>query len=332
MYKLTETKWIWRDGEFIPWAEAQIHVLSHSVQFGSSVFEGIRCYETGRGPAIFRLQDHLQRMINSAKIYRMELAFSIDELVAACCELVERNGLDACYLRPMVVRGYGAASMVPFASPIHVYLPCWPWGAYLGEGAIENGVDACTATWHRVAPNTIPAMAKVAGNYLGGQLIKMEAMAKGFAEAIALGTDGMLSEGSGQNLFVVRKGTLHTPPIDGTLLPGITRETVLTLAGDAGIPVREEPLPREMVYIADELFLSGTASEITPIRSVDKITVGKGKPGPVTKELQRLFMAVVRGTAPDSHGWLTYVRAERAAAESLGETRKTRARPRRATP
>ena len=319
MYKLTETNWIWRDGEFIRWSDAQIHVLSHSVQFGSSVFEGIRCYSTSRGPAIFRLQDHLQRMIDSAKIYRMDLAYSIEDLVAACCELVERNELDACYLRPMVIRGYGAASMVPFASPINVYLPCWPWGTYLGEGALENGVDACVASWNRVAPNTIPAMAKIAGNYLGGQLIQMEAMAKGFAEAIALGTDGMLSEGSGQNLFLVRKGTLHTPPIDGTLLPGITRETVLSLAADAGIPIREEPLPREMLYVADEVFLSGTASEITPIRSVDKITVGKGKPGPVTKELQRLFMATVRGESADPHGWLTYVRAERASAQSLGK-------------
>ena len=310
MYKLTETNWIWRDGEFIRWSDAQIHVLSHSVQYGSSVFEGIRCYATARGPAIFRLQDHLQRMVDSAKIYRMELAYGVDDLVAACCELVERNELEACYLRPMVVRGYGAASMVPFASPVHVYLPCWPWGAYLGEGALENGVDACVASWSRVAPNTIPAMAKIAGNYLSGQLIKMEAMAKGFAEAIALGPDGMLSEGSGQNLFLARKGTLYTPPIDGTLLPGITRETVLALAHDAGIPVREEPLPREMLYVADEVFLSGTASELTPVRSVDKIVVGTGKPGAVTRELQRLFNATVRGELPDSHGWLTYVRAE----------------------
>ena len=326
MYKLTETNWIWRDGEFIRWQDAQIHVLSHSVQYGSSIFEGIRCYSTARGPAIFRLQDHLQRMMDSAKIYRMDLAFSIDELVAACCELVERNELDACYLRPMIIRGYGAASMVPFASPVQIYLPCWPWGTYLGEGALENGVDACVASWSRVAPNTIPAMAKIAGNYLSGQLIKMEAMAKGFAEAIALGTDGMLSEGSGQNLFLVRKGTLHTPPIDGTLLPGITRETVLTLAADAGIPIREEPLPREMLYVADEVFLSGTASEITPIRSVDKITVGTGKPGPVTKELQRIFMSTVRGESPDPHGWLTYVRAERAALSAQGRGQRVESR------
>jgi branched-chain amino acid aminotransferase len=317
MYTLTETDWIWRDGEFVPWADAQIHVLSHSVQFGSSAFEGIRCYSTRKGPAIFRLRDHLQRMFDSCKIYRMDLSYTIDELMTACCELVERNKLEACYLRPMVVRGYGAASMVPFASPIHVFLPCWPWATYLGEGALENGVDACVATWHRVAPNTIPTMAKVAGNYLGGQLIKMEAMAKGFAEAIALTPDGMLSEGSGQNLFVVRKGTLHTPPIDGTLLPGITRDSVVTIAREIGIPVAIEPLPRELLYIADEIFFCGTAAEITPVRSVDKITVGRGKPGSMTRELQRQFMAVVHGEVSAPAGWLTHVRPVAAATESV---------------
>lgn len=317
MYTLTETEWIWRDGEFVPWADAQIHVLSHSVQFGSSAFEGIRCYNTRKGPAIFRLRDHLQRMFDSCKIYRMELSYTIDDLMTACCELVERNKLDACYLRPMVVRGYGAASMVPFASPIHVFLPCWPWGSYLGEGAQENGVDACVASWHRVAPNTVPTMAKIAGNYLGGQLIKMEAMAKGFAEAIALSPDGMLSEGSGQNLFVVRRGTLHTPPIDGTLLPGITRDSVITIARELGIPVAIEPLPRELLYIADEVFFCGTAAEITPVRSVDKITIGRGKPGSVTRELQRQFMAVVHGEVSGPAGWLTHVRPVAAATESV---------------
>jgi branched-chain amino acid aminotransferase len=244
----------------------------------------------------------------------MELTYTLEELAAACCELVERNRLDACYLRPMVIRGYGAAGMVPFASPVEVYLPCWPWGAYLGEGALESGVDACVSSWHRVAPNTVPAMAKVAGNYLSGQLVKMEALANGFAEAIALGTDGMLSEGSGQNLFLVRGGTLYTPPIDGTLLPGITRETILALARDAGIPVREQPLPREMLYIADEVFLCGTASEVTPVRSVDKIPVGTGRPGPITQQLQQRFLDIARGAAADPRGWLTYVRAERASA------------------
>jgi branched-chain amino acid aminotransferase len=313
MAKITETDWIWRDGEFIRWQDAQVHVLCHSLQFGSSIFEGIRCYDTPRGPAIFRLEDHLKRMVHSCKIYRMELKYSVDDLVAACCELVEKNGLNACYIRPMVVRGYGAAGMVPFDSPIEIYLPCWPWGAYLGEGALENGVDACVSTWNRVAPNTIPSMAKVAGNYLSGQLVKMEALVNGFHEAIALNVDGTISEGSGQNVFVVSGGTLYTSPIDGTLLQGITRDSIITLARDEGIPVREQSLPREALYTAEEVFLTGTASEVTPVKSVDRITVGSGKPGSITQLIQRRFLDVARGAVEDTHGWLTYVRAERTA-------------------
>ena len=314
MARLSETKWIWRDGEFIPWQDAQVHVLSHSMQFGSSIFEGIRCYQTPNGPAVFRLTDHLQRMVHSCRIYRIEIPYGIDDLVTATCQLVERNRIESCYIRPMVVRGYGAAGMVPFDSPVHVYLPCWPWGAYLGEHALEQGVDACVSSWHRVAPNTIPAAAKVAGNYLGGQLIKMEALANGFGEAIALGPGGMLSEGSGQNVFIVHDGTLYTPPIDGTLLTGITRASVLALARDAGIPVEEKPLPREMLYLADEVFLSGTASEVTPVRSVDRITVGSGARGPITTRLQREYLDLATGVKEDRHGWLTHVRAETAAA------------------
>ena len=310
--KITETEYIWHDGEFVRWQDATVHVLSHSMQFGSSAFEGIRCYATPRGPAIFRLEDHLQRLVTSCRMYRMELPYSVDELVAACCELVERNKLDACYLRPMVIRGYGAAGMVPFDSPIEVYLPCWPWGAYLGEGALENGVDACVSSWHRMAPNTIPAMAKIAGNYLSGQLVKMEALANGFAEAIALSPDGMISEGSGQNTFLVSGGTIYTPPVNGTLLSGITRASIVTLARDAGIPVVEQPLPREMLYACDEVFLTGTASEVTPVRSVDRITVGTGRVGPITLQLQQKFLDLVRGVTEDPYGWLTYVRAERA--------------------
>jgi branched-chain amino acid aminotransferase len=314
MAKLTATNWIWRDGEFVAWQDATVHVLSHSMQFGSSAFEGVRCYETPQGPAIFRLEDHLQRLINSCKIYRMDVPYGVDELVAACCELVERNALKSCYIRPMVLRGFGAAGMVPFDSPVEVYLPCWPWGAYLGEGALENGVDTCVSTWHRVAPNTIPSMAKVAGNYLGGQLIKMEALANGFDEAIALGPDGMISEGSGQNVFVVHKNVVFTTPLNGTLLPGITRESIMTLARDAGLEVREQPLQREILYTADEIFLTGTASEVTPVRSVDRIKVGTGRAGEVTKQLQRTFLDVVHGKVEDRHGWLTFVRAERASA------------------
>jgi branched-chain amino acid aminotransferase len=325
MYTLTATDWIWRDGEFIRWDDAHVHVLSHSMQFGSSAFEGIRCYDTPRGPAIYRLDAHLQRLINSCRIYRMEVPYTVDELTTACCQLVQRNGLDACYLRPMVIRGYGAAGMVPFASPVNVYLPCWPWGVYLGEGALENGVDACVSSWQRVAPNTIPAMAKIAGNYLSGQLIKMEALANGFDEAIALSNDGTLSEGSGQNVFLVAGGTLYTPPLNGTLLAGITRDSILTLARELDIPVREQPIPREMLYSADEIFLTGTASEVTPIRSIDKLKIGRGSRGPVTRRVQERFLDIVHGRVADRNGWLTYVREDvdggerTAGAVALGE-------------
>jgi len=312
MAKISETQWIWRDGEFIRWADATVHVLSHSMQFGSAAFEGIRCYKTTRGPAIFRLEDHLQRLVTSCKIYRLELKYSVDELLAACCELVEKNQIESCYIRPMVLRGYGAAGMVPFESPTEVYLPCWPWGTYLGEGALENGVDAGVSSWHRMAPNTIPSMAKIAGNYLSGQLIKMEALANGFGEAIALDPDGLVSEGSGQNVFVVSRGTLYTPPLNGTLLSGITRDSVLSIARDLDIPVGDGPIAREMLYGADEIFVSGTASEVTPVRSVDRLVVGAGKRGPITQQIQQRFLDIVNGRAEDTHGWLTYVKAERA--------------------
>lgn len=308
MSQFPATEWIWRDGEFIPWNDAHVHVLSHSMQFGSSAFEGIRCYNTPIGPAIFRLREHLQRLINSVKIYRMELTYSIDDLVAACCALVVKNKLDSCYLRPMVVRGYGAVGMVPFASPIEVYLPCWPWGAYLGDEALEAGVDVCVSTWQRFAPNTIPSLAKVAGNYLGSQLIKMEALANGFAEGIALNTNGTVSEGSGQNVFLVVDGSLVTTPLDGSLLGGITRASIIALAQHQGITVREQTVPREMLYTADEVFFTGTAAELTPVRSVDRIKVGTGKVGPVTKHLQTLFLDILNGRAPDTFGWLTPVR------------------------
>ncbi|MFN0180813.1 MAG: branched-chain amino acid transaminase [Gemmatimonadales bacterium] len=306
MHRLTETEWIWRDGEFIKWKDATMHVLAHSMQFGSSAFEGVRCYQTPRGPAIFRLVDHLERLRNSCKIYRMDLRFSTADLVAACRELVTRNGLDACYLRPMVLRGYGAAGMVPTASPVEVYLPCWPWGAYLGPEALERGVDACVSTWTRVAPNTLPAAAKMAGNYLSGMLVKMEALGNGFSEGIALDVDGRVSEGSGQNVFLIKNGIVHTAPLNGTLLPGITRDTIVTLAREAGYPVKEEAMSREMLYLADEVFFCGTAVEVTPVRSVDKLVVGDGRPGPITRDLQRRYLDLVSGRATDQHGWLTF--------------------------
>ncbi|MBL0890809.1 MAG: branched-chain amino acid transaminase [Gemmatimonadaceae bacterium] len=306
MSRITETQWIWRDGQFIPWADATVHVLAHSVQFGSSAFEGIRAYNTPKGPAIFRLREHLERLYHSCRIYRMDIPFSMDQLVEASRELVVRNGLESCYIRPMVVRGYGTAGMVPIGAPIEVYIPCWPWGAYLGDEALEAGVDACISTWHRVEPNTIPAMAKIAGNYLSGQLIKMEALANGYAEGIALSPSGMVSEGSGQNVFIVSKGTIITTPLDGSILGGITRATIMQLAGDLGIPVRELHIPREMLYMADEVFFTGTAAELTPVRSVDKITVGAGKVGPITRQLQQQYLGIAKGTIEDRHGWLTY--------------------------
>jgi branched-chain amino acid aminotransferase len=285
-----------------------VHILSLAVQFGSSVFEGIRCYATPQGPAVFRLHEHLRRLRDSCHIYRIELPYSHDELIEHSRAVIARNDLEECYLRPMVLRGYGAAGMNPVGSPVETYLVCWPWGAYLGEGALEQGVDVCVSSWHRPAPNTYPPTAKAAGHYTNPQLMKMEAIANGYVEAIALGPGGVVSEGSGQNLFLVRDDFLVTPTIDGTSLRGITRDTVITIARDLGITVREEPVARETLYTADEMFFTGTATEITPIRSVDRISVGEGRRGPTTKLLQDQFMDVVHGTSEDRHGWLTQVR------------------------
>ena len=306
--QLTEAEWIWKDGEFIRWKDATTHILSLAVQFGSSVFEGIRCYETDKGPAVFRLPEHLRRLEDSCRIYRIDIPHSREELVAASRAVIAKNGLGECYLRPMVLRGYGAAGMNPAGSPIETYLVCWPWGTYLGEDALEQGVDVCVSSWHRPAPNTYPASAKTAGHYTNPQLMKMEAIANGYVEAIALGPGGVVSEGSGQNLFLVRDETIYTPVIDGTLLRGITRHTVITLAEEFGIPLREEPIPREALYTADEMFFTGTASEITPIRSVDRITVGAGRAGPITRRLQKNFMDIVHGKVEDKNHWLTWVR------------------------
>ncbi|HEY0930574.1 MAG TPA: branched-chain amino acid transaminase [Gemmatimonas sp.] len=306
MSRISETQWIWRDGQFVPWADATIHVLSHSVQFGSSAFEGVRCYNTPKGPAIFRLREHLERLLHSCKIYRMDVKYTIDELIEASRELVVRNNVESCYIRPMVVRGYGTAGMVPIGSPVEVYLPCWPWGAYLGDEALDAGVDACVSSWQRVQPNTIPAMAKIAGNYLSGQLIKMEALANGYAEGIALSPSGMVGEGSGQNVFVVSNGTLLTGPLDGSILGGITRASIIQIAQDLGIPTKEFHIPREMLYMADEVFFTGTAAELTPVRSIDKIQIGAGKVGPITKQLQQQYLGIAKGTVEDRHGWLTF--------------------------
>jgi branched-chain amino acid aminotransferase len=306
---LTPTEKIWHNGRFIDWNDAKIHVLSHVVSYGSSVFEGIRCYATKSGPAIFRLREHVRRLIDSAKIYRIEVPFTADQLSEALLELVRVNKLDACYLRPIVMRGYGLMGVLGSKNPIEVYLACWEWGQYLGEEAIAQGVDVCVSSWNRMAPNTLPALSKAGANYMNSQLIKMEAVINGYEEGIALDTTGYVSEGSGENLFVVRDGKLLTPPLGASVLPGITRATVLALAGDFNIPVVETIIPREMLYVADEVFFSGTAAEVTPIRSVDRIQVGAGRRGPITERLQKEFFAIVNGDKPDRHGWLTSVHA-----------------------
>ena len=297
---------IWHNGKLIPWDSAKIHVMSHVVNYGSAVFEGIRCYAPPQGPAIFRAPEHAQRLLNSAKIYRIETDFTRDDLVAAMVELVKANGTWPCYLRPIILRGYGEAGVNPFNSPTEVYIANYEWGKYLSHGD-EEGVDVCISSWNRLAPNTMPAMAKSGANYMNSQLIKMEAILNGYVEGIALDSNGYVSEGSGENLFVVREGRLLTPPLASSVLPGITRDSVMKLAQEMGIPVAEQMLPREMLYVADEVFFSGTAAEITPIRSVDKITVSKGTIGPITRALQKEFFGIVRGTAPDRHGWLTPV-------------------------
>ncbi len=306
---LPATEKIWHNGRFIAWDEARIHVLSHVVSYGSSVFEGLRCYETTSGPAIFRLREHVRRLIDSAKIYRIEnIGFSIDELSQAMIDVVMVNKLRACYIRPIVLRGYGDIGVLP-NNPIEVYIACWQWGKYLGPEALAKGVDVCVSSWTRNAPNTMPTLSKAGGNYLSSQLIRMEAQANGYAEGIALDSSGYVSEGSGENVFVVRDGKIHTPPLAASVLPGITRDSVLELARAQGIPVVEANIPREMLYIADEVFFSGTAVEVTPVRSVDKIVVGSGQRGPITEKLQTEFFSIVNGTAKDRYGWLTPVPA-----------------------
>jgi len=306
---LKKTEKIWHNGKFIPWDDAHIHVLSHVVNYASAVFEGIRAYSTPKGPAVFRLQDHMQRLLNSAKVYRMDPPYAVDDFCSSAVDLIRRNNMDACYIRPIILRGYGDINVNPFNCPVEVYMACWDWGKYLGVEALENGVDVCISSWTRMAPNTLPAMAKAIGNYLNSQLIRMEAVVNGFTEGIALDSSGQVSEGSGENIFIVNNGALITPPLSSSVLPGITRSTLFALAHDLGIPTAEQLIPREALYLADEVFLCGTASEVTPVRSIDRITIGKGGRGPVTRMLQEEFFAVVEGRKPDRHGWLTVVPA-----------------------
>ncbi|HEY4644878.1 MAG TPA: branched-chain amino acid transaminase [Steroidobacteraceae bacterium] len=305
--KATQT--IWFNGKLVPWEKATVHVLTHALHYGSSVFEGIRAYETPKGVAIFRLMDHTRRLFESARIYRLELPFSEEQINAACKAVIAVNGLSkGAYLRPLAFRGYGEIGVTPKVDPpTEVAIAAIEWGAYLGAEGLENGVDVCVSSWQRVAPNTIPAMAKAGGNYLSSQLIGLEARRLGFAEGIGLTPDGLVSEGAGENLFLVRDGVIYTPSFACSILGGLTRDTVIRLARERGLEVREASIPREMLYLADELFFAGTAVEVTPIRSVDRIRIGTGKRGPVTESLQRAFFGLFDGRTPDKWGWLEYV-------------------------
>ena len=299
---------IWMNGKLVAWDDARIHIGSHVIHYGSAVFEGLRCYSTPEGSAIFRLDSHTERLYNSARIYRMDVPYTADEFNQAVLDTVAANHMDACYIRPLIYRGYGQLGVNPFPCPVDVSIMVWDWGRYLGTEALEKGVDVCVSSWTRIAPNTLPAMAKTSANYMNSQLIKMEAIKEGYAEGIALDAQGYLSEGSGENLFLVKKGILYTPPLVASVLPGVTRDTVLQLARRLGVPVVEQMLPREMLYVADEVFMTGTAAEITPVRSVDKIVVGAGARGEVTEALQRAFFDVLECRVPDEYGWLTFVR------------------------
>ncbi len=299
---------IWHNGKFIDWDNANIHVMSHVIHYASSVFEGIRCYATPNGPAIFRLREHMQRLRNSAYVFRMELDYSVDDLVKSCVETVRVNEFQECYLRPIVFRGYGPFGVNPLGNPLEVYIASWVWGKYLGAEAVESGVDVCVSSWARMSSNTLPATAKSAANYMNSQLIKMDAIMNGYVEGIALDSQGNVSEGSGENIFIIKDNVLYTPPLSSAVLPGITRDSVMQLAKIKGYEVREQVMPRAALYIADEIFFTGTAAEITPIRSIDKIKIGSGSRGPITAVLQKEFFAITAGEKEAPGDWLTFTK------------------------
>lgn len=303
---LTATPYIWMNGEFVAWEEAKIHVLSHVVHYGSSWFEGMRAYKTAKGTAVFRLAEHIRRLALSVKIYHGELPYTEKEICDACCELIRRNGVDACYLRPIAYRGYGELGVYPLNCPIDVTIALWSWGKYLGKEAHEQGVDVCVSSWQRLTNNSMPAAAKAGGNYLSSQLIRMEAIQHGYAEGIGLDMQGNVSEGSGENIFFVSDGIIYTPPLSSSILQGITRASAIKIAQDLGYTIVEQVIPRSMLYTADEIFFTGTAVEVTPVRSVDKILVGNGIVGDITRNIQRKFFDVVED-GNDPYGWLTFV-------------------------
>lgn len=303
---LKTSKYIWHEGKLVPWEQATVHVLSHALHYGSSVFEGIRVYATPNGAVGFRLTDHIRRLYHSAKIYRMKIPFTSDTLVGACRDVIRENDLlKGAYIRPIAFRGYGEMGVAGnIEQPASVSVAAWEWGSYLGDGGLEQGVDVCVSSWQRVAPNTVPALAKAGGNYLSSALVTLEARRLGFAEGIALNTAGFVSEGAGENLFLIQNGKLYTPPLASSILGGLTRDSVTKLAQSAGLEVIEQNIPRELLYIADEVFLTGTAAEITPVRSVDKIQIGEGRRGPITERLQKLFFGLFDGSTADRFGWL----------------------------
>ncbi len=297
---------IWFNGKLVPYEDAKIHVLSHVVHYGSSVFEGIRCYATDQGSGVFRLREHLRRLYDSAKIYRMEIPYDIEELEAATLETITESGLKSCYIRPVVFRGMGSMGVNPLKNEVDTVIAVWEWGAYLGPEALEQGVDVEVASWNRMAPNTFPALAKAGGNYLNASLVKMDAILKGYNEGIMLNTQGYVGEGSGENLFLIKDGTIYTAPSSLSILPGITRDSIMTIAEGFGYTIKEQLIPREALYLADELFFTGTAAEVTPIRSVDHHQIGSGRRGPITEKIQNAFFDVVNN-GNDPHGWLTAV-------------------------
>ena len=299
-----KTEKIWYNGQFVDWDDCKIHIGSHVIHYGSALFGGMRVYKTKQGSAVFRMPDHTKRLIDSCKIYRMEPEYSQEDFNEAILESVRINRMKSCYIRPIVYRGYHSLGVNPFPCPIDSAILVWEWGKYLGQEALEKGVDVCVSSWNRMSPNTFPAMAKASANYMNSQLIRMEAIVNGFVEGIALDPNGHVSEGSGENVFVIWKGTLYTPHLASSILSGITRDTVVTIAKDLRIPIREESIPRELLYIADEVFLTGSAAEITPVRTIDKIAIGNGRRGPITEMIQSEFFGIVTGEIPDRHGWL----------------------------
>lgn len=312
---------IWMNGKLVDWADANIHIASHVIHYGSAVFEGARCYKTPKGSMFFRLGAHMRRLYDSARIYRLDYDVDCETLTRGVIDTVVANGLEACYIRPLIYRGYHTLGVNPLPCPVEAAILVWEWGAYLGPEALEKGVDVRVSSWTRSAPNTFPAMAKTVANYANSGLIKMEAVLDGYSEGIALNPAGLLSEGSGQNLFLVRDGVVYTPPLAASVLPGITRDSIMTLARDQGLTVVEQDLPRESLYVADEVFFCGTAAEVTPIRSVDKIQVGAGRRGPITTALQSAFFDYINGVVPDRHGWLTPVQVQKQAPVGAGSSR-----------